>query len=167
MKNIKNKSINYGLKILTIFAFVMIFVPFNMAAAQSNGYGVGGGAIYGTNNTYYNPIPVYQTPVYVAPQTSIPVVYSNSTNPNRTKTVATQTAPARETATPSQSTTTPATDNTGSDLASNAIFGTAGFLPSGLIQWILFAIFILLIIILIRKVSGAKEKYQTEPLKHD
>ena len=57
--------------------------------------------------------------------------------------------------------------NNASDLASNAIFGTNGFLPSGIIQWILFGIFILIIIILIRRISGAKQKYEEEPLKHE
>ncbi|MEK7500458.1 MAG: IPT/TIG domain-containing protein [Patescibacteria group bacterium] len=51
-------------------------------------------------------------------------------------------------------------------LASNAIFGENGFLPSGLIQWILFAIVILLIVILVRKVFGAQENYHATPLKH-
>src|SRR6185369_1177126 len=41
-----------------------------------------------------------------------------------------------------------------SNLASNALFGANGLFPSGLIQWILFAILILLIVILVRKVYG-------------
>ncbi len=57
--------------------------------------------------------------------------------------------------------------DSGSALASNAIFGSNSFLPSGLIQWILFAIFILLIVILARRIFGAKESYETSPLKHE
>ena len=57
-------------------------------------------------------------------------------------------------------------DNTYSDLASNAIFGAKGFAPSGLVQWIIFAIFVLVIVILARKVFGAKDKYHAAPLKH-
>ena len=53
-----------------------------------------------------------------------------------------------------------------SNLAGNAIFGSNGFMPSGLIQWILFAIVVLLIVILIRKVFGAEERYHATPLKH-
>lgn len=54
-----------------------------------------------------------------------------------------------------------------SNLASNAIFGSNGFLPSGLIQWILFAITILLIIILVRKIFSAKKNYEEIPMKHE
>lgn len=60
------------------------------------------------------------------------------------------------------------TTNTNSDssnLASAAIFGSNNFLPSGLIQWILFAIVILLIVILARKVFGATAKYNEAPMK--
>ncbi|MFA6076504.1 MAG: IPT/TIG domain-containing protein [Candidatus Paceibacterota bacterium] len=53
------------------------------------------------------------------------------------------------------------------NLASNAIFGSNGVHPSGLVQWIFFAILILVIVILVRKVYGMGEKYHTAPLKHD
>lgn len=53
-----------------------------------------------------------------------------------------------------------------SNLASNALFGSNSFLPSGLMQWIMFAIVLLLIVILVRKVFGAQEKYHATPLKH-
>jgi hypothetical protein len=58
------------------------------------------------------------------------------------------------------------TDNS-SDLASSAIFGTNSLLPSGLIQWILFAILILVIVILARKIFGGKERYNETPMKHE
>ena len=64
-------------------------------------------------------------------------------------------------------TTSNNTNNTVSNLASNAIFGSNSFLPSGLIQWIIFAIIILLIVILVRKVFGAEERYYATPLKHE
>ncbi len=51
-------------------------------------------------------------------------------------------------------------------LTANALFGSNSFMPSGLIQWIVFAILILLIVFLWRYVHGSKEKYMTEPLKH-
>jgi hypothetical protein len=53
-----------------------------------------------------------------------------------------------------------------SALASTAILGSNSFLPSGLMQWILFAIIILLIIIIVRKVLGLGDKYHNTPLKH-
>lgn len=54
-----------------------------------------------------------------------------------------------------------------SNLASNAVFGSNSIYPSGLIQWILFAIIILLIVILVRKIYGGDKKYLSTPLKHD
>ncbi|MFA5841067.1 MAG: hypothetical protein WC847_02245 [Candidatus Paceibacterota bacterium] len=74
---------------------------------------------------------------------------STSTNNNQTK----------------SSTTTDANSNY-SNLASNAIFGTNGFMPTGLIQWILFAIIVLLLIILVRKIFGGKKNYDEAPMKH-
>ena len=54
-----------------------------------------------------------------------------------------------------------------SNLASSVILGSpTGFLPSGLVQWILLAIIILVIIILVRKIFGAEENYHNSPLKH-
>jgi len=57
-------------------------------------------------------------------------------------------------------------NNTASNLAATAIFGSNSFLPSGLIQWILFAILILLIIIFVRRIFGARQNYEETPLKH-
>lgn len=52
-----------------------------------------------------------------------------------------------------------------SNLASNAIYGGVGFMPSGIIQWLLLAILILLIVIIARKLYF-EDKYQAKPLKH-
>ena len=72
-----------------------------------------------------------------------------------------------QTATPANtSATTQALNNSYSTLTANAIFGTNGFFPSSLIQWLLFAIMITIIIILTRKFFGPAEKYHNEPLKH-
>ncbi len=55
--------------------------------------------------------------------------------------------------------------NSGS-LAATVIFGSAdSFLPSGLIQWVVIAIIVLIIVILARRTFGAREKYQKAPLK--
>lgn len=53
-----------------------------------------------------------------------------------------------------------------SNLASNAIFGSNSFMPSGIIQWILLAIIIMIIIIITRKVFGGEDRYHSTPLKH-
>ncbi len=54
-----------------------------------------------------------------------------------------------------------------SNLASNAIFGTNSFLPSGIVQWILLGIVVLLLVIIARKIFGASDRYHSAPLKHD
>ena len=65
-----------------------------------------------------------------------------------------------------ENTTTAKTNSKSNNLAATAIFGSTGsFLPSGLIQWILFAIIILLIVILVRRIFGASAKYNEAPMK--
>ena len=248
MKNIKNKSINYGLKTLTILAFVFIFMPFNSASAQVCGDG-GCNTVYNTpsspvysniNNPYTavpNPKPVidsinpsgsnrgsspktititgsgfvrgsiarvndssrgttfiddshiltrltsedmnrsngfFITVYNPAPaggySNAIYFTLSNTSNVNNTGTI----YPATNTSNNgtadygnTYSDTSTNNDNNGSDLASNAIFGSNGFLPSGIIQWVLFAILVLVIIIIVRRISGAKQKYEEAPLKHE
>ncbi len=63
-----------------------------------------------------------------------------------------------------QDSNTSNTDNY-SSLASNAIYGTNSFMPSGLVQWLLFAIFVLIVVIILRKIFFA-DKYHNTPLKH-
>jgi hypothetical protein len=59
------------------------------------------------------------------------------------------------------------TNKNSNNLAATAILGSANsFLPSGLIQWVFFAIIILLIVIFIRRIFGAKKNYEETPLKH-
>ena len=161
MKNINHKSITLGLKTLSILAFAFIFIPFHMAAAQyynTGGSGAGGYGSGGGGNGYA--ITYQQAPVYVAPVNPAPVVINQQ--PTRTAKIVTNSTISTQ---PTAASTTDT--NTNSDLASNAIFGANGFLPSGLVQWILFAIFILLVVILARKVFGAQKRYEEAPLKHE
>jgi ATP-dependent Zn protease len=165
MSKINKKSINYGLKILTIFAFILVFIPFNKVSAYVTGCGEGGcNTVSGSS---YN-VPLYQLPTPVAPQDVTQTVYTNNTN--KTKNNSTQTNTNTTQTTNTSNTVAPTTqDNTNStsDLVSNAIFGSGGFLPSGLIQWILFAIIILVIVILARKIFGGKEAYEEAPMKYE
>lgn len=85
--------------------------------------------------------------------------YSNSTN---------STTYSSNTDSTNTSNNTNSNSDTPSNLASNVIFGsTDSFMPSGIIQWILFAILVLVIVILVRKISGASDEYHDAPLKHD
>lgn len=58
------------------------------------------------------------------------------------------------------------TVETDSSLASSVILGGNTFLPSGIVQWVLVAILIVLIVVLGRKIFGAREQYDSAPLKH-
>ncbi|MFA5750848.1 MAG: IPT/TIG domain-containing protein [Candidatus Paceibacterota bacterium] len=52
------------------------------------------------------------------------------------------------------------------NLTANAIFGSKGFLPTGIFQWILFIIILLVIVFVWRKFFGGEAKYSSTPLKH-
>ncbi|MBI3888805.1 hypothetical protein HY311_03370 [Candidatus Nomurabacteria bacterium] len=253
MKKINNKSINLSLKVLTILAFGLIFIPFNKVSAQSAGYnyvyssntgqqvynpvdinnpspsidaispkssnlGVGTKTItitgsgfvpssvarinsanrtttfidrshllvqitgndtyaYKTNGgfyiTVYNGAPGggFSNAVFFIVNSNTSVAATNNANnynygsatTNYTDTNTNQNTNDTFTDTPNDATN----PDSGNALASNAIFGSNSFLPSGLIQWILFAIFVLIIVILARRIFGAKENYETSPLKHE
>jgi hypothetical protein len=92
---------------------------------------------------------IYQTPI------ATPIVYSNTSIVTATKktAVVTKKAPAKSATTASSQT-------------ANAISATNGFTPSGIIAWILFAILILIVIIIARKIFGADKKYHESPMKH-
>ena len=67
--------------------------------------------------------------------------------------------------TPPAETSTPVKEEF-SDLTANTVYGTNSFMPSGLIQWVILAIIILVIIILARKFFGREAGYHSMPLKH-
>lgn len=188
MKRVYNKSINYGIKILSILAFGIMLMP-TMASAQNyflGGFGGSGGssapynysydAYYpsstssyynGSGNTYSSGYSQSTAPTppptsYVAPT---PVVYSSTVNQNSASSNSTNRIVARNST--SSANKSAASLNTVSGLAANAFYGSNSFLPSGIVQWIIFAIFILLLVILARIVFGGRENYHSTPLKHD
>lgn len=188
MKNInktKKYSLAFGLGILAVLILGIMIAPENasaVTAGYANGYGSGAdypdtfnsnryntyqGRDYPVYYNYYEPTPVYvptPTPVYVNPSPT--VVYSSTVNPTATvKTTTTKTVAKAKTTTP-KTTVAKATSEEESKLAASAIFGTNSLIPSGLIQWILFAILILLATILVRRIYGGNEKYNAVPLKH-
>ena len=168
MNKINNKIVVYSLGMLAILTLLTITMP-TKVHARDDVYGGNGnstwcddctmprnGQNYNQAPIYIDPAPVYinPAPVYVNPTR---VVYSNSAS--------TSTASV-EKITPKESDVINKTLDDSSNLASNAIFGSNSFMPSGIIQWILFAIFVLLIVILVRKISGADKKYHSTPMKH-
>lgn len=132
---------------------------------------------YPNNNPYY-----YQTynqvPVYVPPQSqpsaSTPIdnyavnsSVNSSSDAVRSKNVTVSKTNTEKNTTDVKNTANINTSDTSIDsLAANVIFGTNSFAPSGIIQWILVAILILVIIILFRKIAGGENKYRSTPLKH-
>jgi hypothetical protein len=146
MSKIMINSIKYG------FAFaalaLMIAMPVGAQANEKAGYYKPYSEEY--TDTSYNPNPVVIN------------TYSNNTSGYvmgaSTKTVATKPA-------------APATDykeikEEFSDQTANALYGADSFFPSSLMGWLLFAIFVLIIIALVRKFTGKEEEYLSTPLKH-
>ena len=154
--------------ILAIFIFGIITIPAK-ASADRSGYVAPYNStrfdnnIAVNNNPYYDPN-YYQEPVYIPTPSLIyvnpapaQIVYLNTTDSN-TKITTTETTSTKNTDT--------ATDKN-SNLAASAIFGSNSSMPSGLIQWIFFAILILLMVILVRRIYGGSEKYYAAPMKYD
>ncbi len=136
------------------------------------------------------PAPATNTQAY---NYDIPTLYSNQpvAKTTSTKTVAKKTTPATVASAvgtgvpsgnlngymlvpiPASATGTQTASNTGatsvnpfSTLAASVVLGTNSFLPAGILQWILLAILILFIILLTRRVFGARKRYMMVPLKH-
>ncbi|MES3032104.1 MAG: hypothetical protein V4699_02570 [Patescibacteria group bacterium] len=189
MNKINNNKIVFALGILAILAFGTSVSPEPVSAGtagyvtpyDSSNYSSNRYNTYQTPSNYDNIEPTYVAPAYTPAPTytapsPTPTVYSNSTNPNRTTTTRTATrttTPATQT-TANQNTTytnsnadSATNTETNGDLGANAIFGSDGFLPSSIIQWIMFAILVLLIVILVRKIHGGGERYHAMPMKHD
>ena len=234
MSKINNKSIFFGLKILSILAFSLLIIPFNNASAE-------GGRNYTYYDNYnYNPAPVQKDTTNPKPvinsispksinlgmgtktititgsgfvpssvarvnNSSRPTTFIDSTHllmqitgndtyayktnggffitiynrapgggysngvfftVNSNSTAGANVNNDNNNVSPDTYTEIENETDNYSNLASNAIFGSGSFLPSGLVQWILFAILILLIVILARKIFGAKENYDQAPMKH-
>ena len=171
MKNI-NKNLIFGLGIalviLVILAIGIITLP-----RQTHAYVYDSGYQNRTNLVYTQApvIPLYQ-PINPAPvYQNQPVVYQTQPKVEYVNQNTYSSAPQANTTTTDVSSTnknisTGITTTDYKSLTASSIFGRFSFMPSGLMQWILLAIFILVIVILIRKVSGQEEEYHSTPLKH-
>lgn len=163
MKNInKTKkifSIVYALGILAILALGVIAIPLKVSADIAGfvtPYNSTGFSNNVQSNNQYN--------TYQAQSNYTPAVYSTPSTSNSGSQANSNTSTKAVEKTSTES--TKEVDES-SNLAANAIFGSNGFTPSGLVQWILFAILILLVVILVRKIYGAGKKYYLTPLKHE
>ena len=169
MNKINNKKIILGLGILAVFAFGLILpaevnadiagyvTPYNSTSFNSNVVSNNQYNTYQGAYTYTPPAPIVYNPVVYT--TPTPTVYSSTVN---TSAAAPKTV-AKAKTTPKKDDTETKTD---SNLTASAVSGSKGFIPSGIIQWIVFAILVLLAVILARRIY-ATQKYQAAPLKHD
>ncbi len=162
MKNIKNNKIIYSLGILAILAFTFVAMPGN-AKAERPGYVTPYSRPLLNQSSYTisndNPDGSYYA------DTTANNYYNNINTTSQNTTTKSKTVEKTNTTTSTDNKNTSSSESVG-NLAANAIFGSNGYAPSGLIQWVLFAILILLIVILVRKLTGAGDRYQNEPLKH-
>lgn len=96
---------------------------------------------------------------------------NNPTYKNLSRKITKNTAPAVNNYTNNNPVNTYSNPDTGQNqnygnIVSTALFGSNTFWPSGLTQWVLFGIIILLIIIFIRRIFSAKKHYEESPMKH-
>lgn len=180
MKNTNKNLIFYGLAIalliIVIFAITSIFMPNKAYAASGQPTYVPGH--YNSNGSYtygefvWAPKPA-KNPAYQPAYQGQPVSYQNNySNPPvaGTNTTDVSNYDSRYYSESNAKTNSTSDNNITSDdyknLTANSIFGGLSFMPSGLMQWILLGIFILVIVILVRKVTGKGEEYHATPLKH-
>ncbi len=153
--------INYSLLTLIILAFGLI--AFSTIVSAEGGYNYNYTSGYSNQYDNYPNTPTYTpppTPIYIPIQTEVPVYI-----PTPTPTKINSDVPEATTYTDTSAVKAENSDNT--NLASNVIFGSDGIFPSSLIGWIILAIIVLLIVILIRRISGGREKYFATELKHE
>lgn len=161
MSKVKNNRI-LNVLILGIFSllivglgFIIIFTPSEASARERAGYY----EPYSNEfvNPYHDPMDnsITGNPAY---NTSSPAPATNSGSVLGASTT-------RDTSTITESENK---DYKGefADLTANALAGEGGFLPGGILQWILVAILVLIIIILVRKLFGQEDHYHSTPLKH-
>ena len=91
--------------------------------------------------------------------------YSGSATSTSSKKSKTATATTKNTSDADKTANQPTTGTEVKDLAAGAIFGSNAFMPSSLLQWIFFAIFILLAVVLWRKLY-VSDADKAVPLKH-
>jgi hypothetical protein len=179
MKNINKNLILSSLILIAVFALGGVFAP-TKASAEYATYRFSTPS--DPNVSLYPTQPVYQpAPVIFYPDTQTNQTNTNNTsynsqtdntnntNRNYSNNTTSTNTDTSNTSNNTDSNTVSNTDtsaNAYKNVAANAFFGGFSFLPSGLIQWVLLAIFILLIIIVVRKVTGRDETYHNEPLKH-
>ena len=186
MNKINNKKITFGLETMAILALATMITPMTASAQYYYGYGAQYGSYSSSQNSRNNPsyeqapyIPnnnqnyypnYYQTPIYISEPIYIPTpavtptVYSNSVNTNAT--TAPKTVAKAKTTSPANTSAAKTKTSADSNLAASAVFASNSFMPSSLLQWIFFAILVLIAVILTRNAIEADKNYHAIPMKH-
>ncbi len=168
--------IYFALGILAILAFGALIMP-----TRARAYVINGSYVVEDKSSYVNygyiPPNTYPTPnSTLINYSTTPVIYSSGSSTNQTnRTIIYRTVTAKNTSlntNPVNTATTSSNQNSNtvpisdySSLTANAVFGSNSLFPSGLAQWIIFAILVLLVVMLARKIFGADKKYHATPLK--
>ncbi len=148
-----------SLGILTLL--VMLFALPILANAQTQTAGYVNA--YGSNQ--WDPIVAYEQQIVRVPAAQATQTYTNNPK-NTTSTSTSTTTNTKNTTSNTANTNSDKTTDRYSNLAASAIYGGSSFAPSGLVQWIMLAILILVIIILARRIFGATDRYHKAPMKH-
>ena len=146
-----------------ILVFAILAFVFGLSLATP-AYARGGIVESGVNFTPYTyPLDYIASPTPVVTSTPPVTTTTSTTTVKKTTntTVAKTTTPA-----PAKVATASDVNDSYGNLTANALFGSNSFMPSGLIEWVLFAILVLIIVILVRKIYGGSEKYHAMPMKH-
>lgn len=197
MNKINNKNLILTLGILAFVMFLLpsyVFAGYGTNYSFGDSFSASYPTYYNDPSQYQNS-GYYTNPVYSGnvvntntaptPAPAPTTVYSNGVNPDAPVAVAKKPATVAKAKAPTEYTLAyvpvsklnslgairasneTTTNPNGTALTANAINGIDGFLPKSIIGWILFAIFLLIIVILFRKIFGATERYHAAPLKHD
>ena len=174
MNKISNQKLNiafYGLQILAILILAIVISPIEADAriVAGGGYVTPYGSTKWNNNI--SPVNQYYPGYYYYEEPTVNQGYNQPTTTSNNSSTISQTTTVRNNSTGVTETNNSNEEpiRTGEDvsnLASSVILGSNSFMPSGLVQWIIFAILILLIVILVRRVLRSNEDYQSTPLKH-
>lgn len=154
MSKITKNTIKYGLSIVAILVVgLLTLTPNSTEAKERTGYYNGYSEDY--VNTSYNPTYAVTNTYNPNPSSTNSYVLGASTSATIPKTVA-----------KAEPTDYKEIKEEFSDLTASAVYGEDSFFPTSIVGWLLFAIFTLIIVVLVRKFAGLEKKYNDLPAKY-
>ena len=151
MSKIIKNTIKYGTGLMAIVVMGLLTIaPASTQAAEKPGYYKGYSGDF--TDTSYNP-------GYAVSNTYNP-------NPNNGYVLGANTPVAKKVVAAAPETDYKEVKEEFSNVTANALYGADSFFPTSIVGWLLFAIFVLIIVVLVRKFAGLEKKYRDTPLKH-